>query len=376
MHNIPTTNKDLGENMAQERAKAISGLVKRHFQKLESKGELSGAHSFGHVSRVATYAGEIASALGADERTQELAKVAGYLHDFVRNKAEQTDAAFDDEVLAAQQAKPLLEGLGKSQKDTGYQFTPEEVSTVTAAIKTHTVPKDILADEKTRHTTPQGRDLVRLAVWLADKTEANGHYVVARRGQFVAGERYHDGDLKKWRESLPAEVAVKVTPAIAFLLETYVRRYVKNDASQYPKWYKPVSSELFGQQRQFVKALYAATGLTEEDVEHMIVQHKYPGVTKEQMEKAVAARPARNDAISTEEILKVSPEHSRAALRMVAHFSSPKHRGMDTAKAILAFKPESPGERDWHQQMKGYLGGNLKPIIKEISKHVEREERH
>ena len=38
-------------------------------------------HSFAHVTKVAETAGSILAELGFDERTVELAKIAGYLHD-------------------------------------------------------------------------------------------------------------------------------------------------------------------------------------------------------------------------------------------------------------------------------------------------------
>ena len=38
-------------------------------------------HSFAHVTKVAQIAGDLLDGLGYQERTVELAKIAGYLHD-------------------------------------------------------------------------------------------------------------------------------------------------------------------------------------------------------------------------------------------------------------------------------------------------------
>jgi HD superfamily phosphodiesterase len=38
-------------------------------------------HSFAHVTRTASLAAEILRALGYDDRTVELAQIAGYMHD-------------------------------------------------------------------------------------------------------------------------------------------------------------------------------------------------------------------------------------------------------------------------------------------------------
>ena len=59
--------------------KAIHNYIKAADASLEALGFTE--HSFAHVTAVAEKAGYILNTLGYDERTVELVKIAGYLHD-------------------------------------------------------------------------------------------------------------------------------------------------------------------------------------------------------------------------------------------------------------------------------------------------------
>ena len=56
-------------------------------------------HSFAHVTHVAETAGYILKTLGHDDRTVELAKIAGYLHD-IGNLVNRKDHAQSGAVMA------------------------------------------------------------------------------------------------------------------------------------------------------------------------------------------------------------------------------------------------------------------------------------
>ena len=56
-------------------------------------------HSFAHVSRVSQVAGDILKALGYPERTVELARIAGYLHD-IGNIVNRVDHSQSGAVMA------------------------------------------------------------------------------------------------------------------------------------------------------------------------------------------------------------------------------------------------------------------------------------
>ena len=102
-------------------------------------------HSFAHVGIVAKEAGRILEALGYPEREQELAQIAGYLHD-IGNVINRVDHAQSGAVMAFR----ILDQMC---------MEPVEIATVIAAIGNH--------DEKTAFPV----NPVAAALILADKTD-------------------------------------------------------------------------------------------------------------------------------------------------------------------------------------------------------------
>lgn len=80
-------------------------------------------HSFAHVTRVASTAGDILSKLNYPERTIELAKIAGYLHD-IGNIVNRVDHSQSGAVMAFR----ILDRMN---------FPPEEIATIVTAIGNH-----------------------------------------------------------------------------------------------------------------------------------------------------------------------------------------------------------------------------------------------
>ena len=80
-------------------------------------------HSFAHVTLVAEKAGYILQTLGYPQRTVELAKIAGYLHD-IGNLVNRVDHSHSGAVMAFR----ILDNLG---------FAPEEISIIVSAIGNH-----------------------------------------------------------------------------------------------------------------------------------------------------------------------------------------------------------------------------------------------
>ena len=80
-------------------------------------------HSFAHVTRVAETAGYILQTMGYPERTVELAKIAGYLHDIgnVVNRVEHSQSG-------AVMAFRILDRM---------DFPPEEIAIIISAIGNH-----------------------------------------------------------------------------------------------------------------------------------------------------------------------------------------------------------------------------------------------
>ncbi len=80
-------------------------------------------HSFAHVGRVAHIASDILQKLDYPERTAELAKIAGYLHD-IGNLVNRVDHSQSGAVMAFR----ILDRMN---------FPPEEIATIVTAIGNH-----------------------------------------------------------------------------------------------------------------------------------------------------------------------------------------------------------------------------------------------
>ena len=120
-------------------------------------------HSFAHVTRVAEMAGYILTTLGYPERTVEITKIAGYLHD-MGNLVNRVDHSQSGAVMAFR----ILDNLG---------FDPEEIATIVTAIGNH--------DEG----TGQPVNAVAAALILADKSDVRRSRV---RNQDPATFDIHD----------------------------------------------------------------------------------------------------------------------------------------------------------------------------------------
>ena len=120
-------------------------------------------HSFAHVTRVAEMAGYILATLGYPERTVEIAKIAGYLHD-MGNLVNRVDHSQSGAVMAFR----ILDNLG---------FDPEEIATIVTAIGNHDEGTGVPVDE------------VAAALILADKSDVRRSRV---RNQDIQNFDIHD----------------------------------------------------------------------------------------------------------------------------------------------------------------------------------------
>ena len=120
-------------------------------------------HSFAHVTVVAENAGYILRTLGYPERTVELARIAGFLHD-IGNLVNRIDHSQSGAVMAFR----ILDNMG---------FAPEEISVIVSAIGNH--------DEGTGVPVSP----VAAALILADKSDVRRNRV---RNQDVSSFDIHD----------------------------------------------------------------------------------------------------------------------------------------------------------------------------------------
>ena len=80
-------------------------------------------HSFAHVTRVSDMAGDLLKNMGYPQRTVELARIAGYLHD-IGNVVNRSDHSQSGAVMAFR----ILDRM---------DFPPEEIATIVTAIGNH-----------------------------------------------------------------------------------------------------------------------------------------------------------------------------------------------------------------------------------------------
>lgn len=120
-------------------------------------------HSFAHVTRVAEIAGQILTALAFPERTVELAKIAGFLHD-IGNVVNRVDHSQSGAVMAFR----ILDRM---------EFPPEEIAVIVTAIGNH--------DEGTGVPV----NAVAAALIIADKSDVRRSRV---RNQADINEDIHD----------------------------------------------------------------------------------------------------------------------------------------------------------------------------------------
>ena len=122
---------------------AITTYIERADQSLLALGYTE--HRFAHACRVASVAGDLLATLQKDERTVELARIAGYMHD-IGNLVNRVDHSQSGAIMAFR----LLDRMG---------MPPEEIATVVTAIGNHDEGTGVPVDD------------VSAALILADKSD-------------------------------------------------------------------------------------------------------------------------------------------------------------------------------------------------------------
>jgi hypothetical protein len=141
--------------------KAINTYIQQADASLAALGYTE--HSFAHVGLVAEKVGYILETLGFPERTVELGKIAGYMHD-IGNLVNRVDHSQSGAVMAFR----LLDNMG---------FEPDEISVIVSAIGNH--------DEGTGVPVSP----VAAALILADKSDVRRNRV---RNQDISSFDIHD----------------------------------------------------------------------------------------------------------------------------------------------------------------------------------------
>ena len=132
-----------------KKSEEITSYIRKADESLSALGFTE--HSFAHVGLVSAQASAILKTLGYDDRTCELAAIAGWLHD-IGNVINRIDHAQSGAVMAFR----ILDKMGAS---------PEETATIITAIGNH--------DESTGNP----EDVISAALIIADKTDVRRNRV-------------------------------------------------------------------------------------------------------------------------------------------------------------------------------------------------------
>ncbi len=175
-------------------------------------------HSFAHVKKVATVAGEILSKLGYSKKEVELARIAGFMHD-IGNMINRVDHSHIGGILAFNLLK---------ERD----FSPEEIAWICGAIGNH--------DEKTGNPVSP----ICAALILADKSDVRRSRVrekvfessdIHDRVNFAVTDSSIDINLKNNEATLKMTVDTEVSSVMDYFEIFMERMLMCKRAAEYLK---------------------------------------------------------------------------------------------------------------------------------------------
>ena len=184
--------------------------IRTYIQKADESLRVLGftEHSFAHVTRVAHFAQKILEELGYDERTCQLAWIAGYMHD-IGNTVNRVDHAHSGALMAF----TILNKLN---------MPPEEIGLVCSAIGHH--------DEKTAFPV----NPLAAALILSDKSDVRRSRVrkdavleadIHDRVNYAVEDSHLDIDAEKKLCIFTIEIATEICPVMEYF-EIFLERMV------------------------------------------------------------------------------------------------------------------------------------------------------
>jgi hypothetical protein len=316
--------------------------------------EVSEAHSASHLGKVAELTQKVGAIYGFTGRENELAYGAGRFHDVVRSSTE--DPTAGDEQTSANETRRILGEAGLVNKEEG-------VAIAYAIARQGRYP-EWWSDPETRETVPEelGKKL-HLALFVADKMEANGVRVIARRSQFVAGDRLRKekGDWRNFGFQPDKDETLVVA------IESLLRLAFINPEEIYPLRLKPVVGPLYETQREFVLGVFRGLNLSVKDIARLLLETKTTeGKNILQVRKVVipisvsdisglAMLISLEGGITNKAIFSTSRDIASSALETVEYFSRRYWEDLD--RLALNWSPVGEKAKTWRQGMIDYMEG-------------------
>ena len=203
----------------------VESFIKASQKQLNALGYTE--HSHRHISIVSKRAGEILEKLGYPERTVELAKIAGYLHD-IGNCVNRTDHAHSGAIMAynilkdkgmpVEERTGIMMAIGNHDENTG-----TAVSDISAAL--------ILADKSDVH-----RDRV---------TNQNlSTFDIHDRVNYAVTDAKLDLDVKDRKVVLKLKIDTKLCPVLDYFEIFMDRTMMSKYAAKYLKiWFELIIND-------------------------------------------------------------------------------------------------------------------------------------
>lgn len=314
-------------------------------------------HELPHLRNVAQLTELVGLLAGYSEREIELSRIAGWFHDFNRSSNEA-----NREKDARLSADAALDYTQKLNQVDSYRSYFKHRTAIEHAISEHAQPPSFFAarPDPKFWTLPER---VQASLFVADKLEANGVWVIARRSQFVAGAR-----LRSEQADLPE---YGLTPgkdeSKAVLLESGLRIAFLNPEGIYPPVFKNLVSKMYGPQRDFIHGLLSANSMTIEDYAKMILNTKL--LTDPKQPNYIKARGLdspqdvaglirilqEKGGLSDDKIEKAARRTTFPAIEAVLYFSSQYQTPLE--QLVDDWKPRHPTSRSWRASMVSYMTG-------------------
>lgn len=286
-----------------------------------------------------------------------MAYIAGASHDSKRSPSE--DPTLKDEEISARNAVLLMEGISNRGI---FITTPQEREAVGFSVRNQGNVPTIFLDDEARDQIPSDlNSRIHAALFVADKIEANGARVIARRSSFVAGDRLHnpEGDWQQFGFRPNRDEALVVA------IESLLRLGIINPQYIYPERIRAIVDPLYEVQREFVRGVFKANGLSVSDVATLLLERKRKDgknmlaarklSAPEQHEELVKFLEERT-GVSDEDIGTVTNDVANSAIETVLYFS--REYKADIDKLISKWSPRGEAAENWQTQMLEYSSGN------------------
>lgn len=340
-----------------ENIELIDRTAADYIQSYRDPNKTYTGHDIPHLRSVAGLTELAGLTAGFSLRDIELSRVAGWFHDFERSMNETNEKS--DERLSAD---AMLQFAAELDQGNLLHVSSDEFEAMEYAILKNGRPPAFFADRPApiQWTLPER---LLAGLFVADKLEQNGVWVIARRSQFVGGARLRDEDA-----DLPKYGLKPFVDAVnAVLLESAARIAFINPEGIYPLVFQPLTSRMYLPQRDFIYGLLRAEGMTMEGYAEMILDTKliedpnHPNYLQAR-KLSVPENPVdlahilrETGGLSDLGISTTSEDLAASSVEAVDHFSS--NYQIPLEQLVRQWTPRHDTARLWRQSMLAYASG-------------------